>query len=79
MRFSERLWKVGETGESCDSFYSNPCSVKSIEYLILLFISLDSRLVALEWELTESCLMSEKIGLKWRVTTRPASIFVGRV
>ena len=49
---------------SYNSFYSKPCSVKSIEYLKLLFISLGSRLAALErdiFQLTESCLMSEKI------------------
>ena len=50
--------------ESCNSFYLNPCSVKSIEYLKLLFISLGSPLAAPEsdfFQLTESCLMSEKI------------------
>ena len=52
---------------SCNSFYSNPGSVKSIEYLKLLFTSLGSPLAALErdiFHLTESCLMSEKIGPK---------------
>ena len=49
---------------SCNSVYSKPCSVKSIEYLKLLFISLGSSLAALErdiFQLTERCLMSEKI------------------
>ena len=49
---------------SCNSFYSNPRSVKSIEYLKLLFISISSSLVALEREIfkpTIDCLMSEKI------------------
>ena len=44
-------------------FYSNPCSIKSVEYLKLLFISLGSPLVALErdiFKLTKGCLMSEK-------------------
>ena len=47
---------------SCNSFYSNPCSVKSIEYLKLLCISLGSSLVALErdiFKLTESSCRSE--------------------
>ena len=52
---------------SCNSSHSKPCSVKSIEYLKLLFISLGSSLAALErdiFQLTESCLMSEKIERK---------------
>ena len=53
---------------SCNSFYSNPCGVKSIEYLKLFFISLDSPLVALErekiFEPTKTCVMSEKIDPK---------------
>ena len=47
-----------------NSFYSNSCSVKSAEYLKLIFISLSSPLVALERDifiLTKGCLMSEKI------------------
>ena len=59
--------KVGESGVSCNSFYSNPCSVKSVEYLKLLFISLGSPLATLEREifkLTKGCLMSEKIAHK---------------
>ena len=50
---------------SCSRFYSNPCGVKSIAYLKLLFISLGSPLVALELEkifkLSKSCVMSEKL------------------
>ena len=53
---------------SYNSFYSNPCSVKSIECLKFLFISLGSPLVALEREkifkLTKNCVMSEKIDPK---------------
>ena len=30
---------VGETGVSCNSFYSNPRGMKSVEYLKHLFIS----------------------------------------
>ena len=54
---------IGETGASCNSFYSNPCSVKNIEYLKFLFISSGSPLVVLERDiskLTKGCLMSEK-------------------
>ena len=50
---------------SCNSFYLKPRSVKIVEYLKLLFISLGSPLVALEreiFELARCCLMSEKIG-----------------
>ena len=37
---------VGENGASSNTFYSNPCSVKSVKYL-KLFISLGNLLVAL--------------------------------
>ena len=59
---------------SCNSFYSKPSGVKSIEYLKLLFISLDIPLVALErgiLELTESYLMSEIIEPKWACYNSP--------
>ena len=62
IKLNSRL--VGETEASYNSLYSNPCSVKSIKYLNLLFISLDSAFVALErevFELTKGCLMREKI------------------
>ena len=49
---------------SCNYFYSDSCSVKSIDYLELLCISLCSLLVALD--------------LNERVTTRLASKYVGR-
>ena len=55
---------LGESGASFNSFYSNPCSVKSVEYQKHLFISLGSLLVAIEmniFRLTKGCLMSEKI------------------
>ena len=54
----------GKSGASCNRFYSNPCSVESVEYLKFLFISLGSPLVAPErdiFKLTICCLMSEKI------------------
>ena len=35
-------------GANCSNSYSNPCSVISVQCLKLLFISLDSSLVALE-------------------------------
>ena len=41
-----------------------PCSVKSVEYLRFIFISLGSPFVAFEMDilkLTKGCLMSEKI------------------
>ena len=38
---------------SCNSFYSNPCSVKSIEYPKLLFISSGILLAALERSILE--------------------------
>ena len=50
---------LGESGASYNSFYSNPCSVKSVEYLKLLFISLGSPLATLEmdiFKLTKGCL-----------------------
>ena len=59
-----------KVGESCNSFYSNRCSVKSAEYLKPLFISLGSPLVALKkgiFKLIKGCLTSEKI--KARVVT----------
>ena len=37
---------LGESEASCNNFYSNPCSVKNVEYLELLSISLGSPLVA---------------------------------
>ena len=48
--------KVRETGASCNIFYSNPSSVKSVEYLKLFFISLGipvfvQILVLLSWSL----------------------------
>ena len=58
---------IGDTGVSCNSFYSNFCSVVSVEYLKLFFISLDSPLVTLErdiFRLTKGCLMSDEIELK---------------
>ena len=33
---------LGESGSSCNSFYSNPCSVMGVEYRKPLFISLGS-------------------------------------
>ena len=42
------IFDVGETGASCNSFYSNSCSVKSVDHLKLLFISLGSPLVTPE-------------------------------
>ena len=71
-------YHIGESGASCNSFYSNPCSVKSVEYRKLLFISSGSPLVALETgilRMTKGCLMSEE--LNERVTTRPASKYLG--
>ena len=57
---------------SCNSFYPNPCGVKSIEHLKLLFISLGSPLIALErekiFELTKNCIMSKKLTLNELVT-----------
>ena len=66
---------------SCNSFYSSLGSVKSVEYLELIFISLGSPLAALEREIlrqNKGCLMSEKTELNERVTTHPASKYVGR-
>ena len=37
--------RLGDSGVSCNSCHSNPCSVKSIEYLEPLFISLVSPMV----------------------------------
>ena len=45
-------FRVGRSGASCNSFYSNSCSVKSVEYWRLLFISLGSPLVALERDIS---------------------------
>ena len=59
----EKLCNRGN-GVSFNSFYSNPCSVKSVEYLKLLLISLGSPLVALKRDilkLTKGCLKGEKI------------------
>ena len=57
--------EAGKSGVSCNSFfYSNPCRVKSVEYLKLLFISLGSPLATLERDiskLTKGLLMREKI------------------
>ena len=50
---------IEESGVSSNSFYSNPCSVKGVEYLKFLFISSGSPLVALErdiFKLTKGCL-----------------------
>ena len=55
--------EIGKSGAGCNSFYSNPYSVESVEYLKLLFISLGSPLVALErdiFKLIKGCVMSEK-------------------
>ena len=49
---SMTYYEVGESGVSCNRFYSNHCNVKSVEYLKFLFISLDSPLVALEREIS---------------------------
>ena len=65
---------IGETGTSCNSFYSNLCSVKSVEYLELLFISFGSPLVTLErniFKLTKGYLMSKKIEPKWACYNSP--------
>ena len=53
-----------ESGTSCNSFIHTPCSVKSVEYRKLLFVSLGSPLVALEWDIfkqTKVCFHSEEI------------------
>ena len=49
---------------SRNSFHSNPCSVESVEYQKLLFISLRSPLATLErdiFKLTKGYLTSEKM------------------
>ena len=49
---------------SCNSSYSDSCSVKSVEYLKLLSTSSGSQLVTPErdiFKLTKGCLVSEKI------------------
>ena len=66
---------------SFNSFYSNPRNIKSVEYLKLLFISLDSPLVALVrdiFKLTKGCLTSQKIEHDERAKTRPASKYDGQ-
>ena len=62
------LLRAGETGASCNSFYSSPCSAKSVEYRKFFFISLGSPLVALErdiFKLAKDCLMNGKVEHKW--------------
>ena len=70
---------IMESGENCNSFYSNHCNVKSVEYLKLLFLSLGSPLAALErgiFNVTKGPLMGEKIQPKSTVTSRPSSKYV---
>ena len=55
---------IGESEASCNNFYSNVCSVKSVEYLKLFVILLGSPLLGLKTEifkLTKGCLTSEKM------------------
>ena len=68
---------VGKSGETRNSFYSNPCGAKNVEYLKLLFISLGTPLVALEmdiFKLTKGCFVRKS---KKHVTIRLASKICG--